>query len=48
MQMSQKEYINPFSQVSEIYAQKLDDASMSGDIVLLEQWQRKRQRDQER
>lgn len=37
MQMSQKEYINPFSQVSEIYAQKLDDASMSGDIVLLEQ-----------
>ena len=35
--MSQKEYINPFSQVSEIYAQKLDDASMSGDIVLLEQ-----------
>lgn len=37
MQMNQKEYINPFSQVSEIYAQKLDDASMSGDIVLLEQ-----------
>ena len=36
MQMNQKEYINPFSQVSEIYAQKLDDASMSGDIVLLE------------
>ena len=35
--MNQKEYINPFSQVSEIYAQKLDDASMSGDIVLLEQ-----------
>lgn len=37
MQMNQKEYINPFSQVSEIYAQKLDDASMSGDIELLEQ-----------
>ena len=35
--MNQKEYINPFSQVSEIYAQKLDDASISGDVVLLEQ-----------
>lgn len=35
--MDKKEYINPFSQVSETYAKKLDEASMSGDVVLLEQ-----------
>lgn len=36
--MEQKEYINPFSITSELYARKLDDASLSGDIVLLEQF----------
>lgn len=35
--MEQKEYVNPFSKTSEMYAQKLDDASLSGDIVSLEQ-----------
>ena len=34
--MEQKEYINPFSKTSELYAQNLDDASLSGDIVSLE------------
>ena len=37
MQMDQTKYINPFSQESETYAQKLDDASMSRNIVLLEE-----------
>ena len=36
--MEQKEYINPFSKTSELYAGKLDDASLSGDIVSLEQF----------
>lgn len=36
--MEQKEYINPFSKTSELYARKLDDASLSGDIVSLEQF----------
>lgn len=35
--MNHKKYINPFSQASEIYAQKLDDASMLGNMALLEQ-----------
>lgn len=33
----EEQYINPFSKESEIYAKKLDEASISGDIVLLEQ-----------
>ena len=36
--MEQKEYINPFSKTSELYARKLDDASLSGDLVSLEQF----------
>lgn len=36
--MEQKEYINPFSKTSELYARKLDDASLSGNIVSLEQF----------
>lgn len=36
--MEQKEYINPFSKTSELYAQKLDNASLSGDIVSLKQF----------
>lgn len=35
--MNQEECTNPFSQVSETYARKLDEASRSGDTVLLDQ-----------
>lgn len=32
-----EQYINPFSKESEIYAQKLDDASIEGNFELLDQ-----------